>query len=54
MFWDDEKDSEDAQKLKNLLFIKMWATNKDRDDIMPFFAVVGVIAIIILVVAALV
>lgn len=47
MFWDNENDSESNQKFKNFLFLKFWATNKDRDEALPIFGII-IITVIIL------
>jgi hypothetical protein len=34
-FWDD--DSEEGQKWKNFVLFKIWATDKDMEEMSPFF-----------------
>lgn len=36
MLWDDPRDSKDKQRLKNLVFMKFYGTNEDRDAVMPW------------------
>jgi hypothetical protein len=43
MFWDNEKDSDGAQRWKNGLFLKIWAKNETRDAILPWIALVMLI-----------
>jgi len=40
MFWDNEKDSDWKQRLKNGLFLKIWVKNKTRDAVLPWIALV--------------
>lgn len=56
MFWDDENDSEDYQKLKNITFFKFWGTNKERDELFnssTFSAIIIIIVVGFLVFAVL-
>jgi len=43
MFWDNEKDSDWAQRVKNGLFLKIWVKNKTRDAVLPWIALVMLI-----------
>ena len=43
MFWDNEKDSDWTQRVKNGVFLKMWAKNETRDAILPWVALVALI-----------
>lgn len=36
MLWDDPKDSESTQRLKNMMLYKVPWTNDERDEAMPF------------------
>lgn len=38
MFWDNKNDSDWTQRWKNTVFLKLWATNKTRDAVMPWVA----------------
>jgi hypothetical protein len=35
MFWDNDDDSEDMQRFKNLIFLRVPFTNKTRDEALP-------------------
>lgn len=45
------EDEEYRQKFKNLILFKMWATDKEMDEIMP---VLGTILVVVLAIALLV
>jgi hypothetical protein len=40
MFWDNDKDSAWTQRLKNGVFLKLWAKNETRDAVLPWIALV--------------
>ena len=35
MFFDNENDSENRQRIKNGLFLKLWVKNTTRDAVLP-------------------
>ena len=43
MFYDNENDSENRQRLKNGLFLKMWVKNTTRDQLWPILPLTVVI-----------
>ena len=47
MFWDNDKDSEDMQRFKNMLFLKMPVKNETRDEVMPGMAIVLLVVVVI-------
>ena len=53
MFWDDDSDSKEWQIFKNLTFLKMPMTNKDRDDAMPTVSIIMVIVLIVIILFAI-
>lgn len=53
MFWDDKDDSESWQIFKNLTFLKMPMTNKDRDQAMPAVSIIITIVLIVIILFAI-
>ena len=53
MFWDNEKDSDWTQRLKNGVFLKIWAKNETRDAILPWLVVVVLVLLGVMVLARL-
>ena len=51
MWWDNESDSEQEQRWKNMTFLKMPFTNKTRDEVFedPTFGIVAACIILVLV-----
>lgn len=53
MFWDEKEDSEETQRFKNLIILKFWGTNKERDEFFDspvfwiFFAVIVLIFVLL-------
>jgi hypothetical protein len=41
MFWDNKNDSDWTQRLKNGVFLKLWARNETRDAVLPWLALVA-------------
>lgn len=52
MFYDNDRDSKSTQRFKNMVFLKMFAINEERDEMMPAVAVIFLILIIGVPVAA--
>jgi hypothetical protein len=46
MFYDNENDSENRQRIKNGLFLKWWVKNTTRDAVLPRVLVVAGILIV--------
>jgi hypothetical protein len=49
MLWDNERDSENRQRLKNFLFLKWWVKNETRDAVMPWLLLLVLVMLIIMV-----
>jgi hypothetical protein len=47
MFWDDEDDSDNMQRLKNGLFLDTWVTNETRDAVAPWLGLIALIALLV-------
>jgi hypothetical protein len=46
VFYDNETDSENRQRLKNGLFLKMWVKNTTRDQLWPMVPLTVVILLV--------
>jgi len=46
VFYDNETDSENRQRLKNGLFLKMWMKNATRDQVWPMLPLTVVILLV--------
>jgi len=51
MFYDNEKDSETWQRIKNGVFLKMWVKNTTRDAVLPpILVAAGILIVVVLLV----
>jgi hypothetical protein len=51
MFYDNEHDSENKQRIKNGLFLKWWVKNTTRDAVLPrILMVAGILIVAVLLV----
>jgi hypothetical protein len=48
MLWDNEHDSENRQRFKNLIFLKMWMKNESRDAAIPWLVVVVLVMLVVM------
>jgi hypothetical protein len=46
MFYDNENDSENKQRIKNGLFLKLWVKNTTREAVLPRILIVAGILIV--------
>ncbi len=51
MWWDNQNDSEDWQRFKNIQFFGFWGTNKERDEMIgsPGCLIAGIIVIVVII-----